>query len=85
MKETENDCDASQPGWLLELTEGKCLAEECEGITVFGISASGGGFSQVRIEDISSRREVVEELLALCHGNKVPPDILFDIVEDALL
>ncbi|RPF48305.1 hypothetical protein EDD70_1120 [Hydrogenoanaerobacterium saccharovorans] len=74
-----------QQGWRTELIEGRCEAEECEGITVYGLALYCEDECVAAISDISSYRRYVEKLVALCNRNHVTVDSVWDVVEDYLL
>ncbi|WP_312640456.1 DUF6514 family protein [Hydrogenoanaerobacterium sp.] len=66
------------------LTEGRCEAEECEGVTVYGLAMYQGDKPVAVISDISSYRSNVEELVALCNRAQVTKDTIWDVVDDYL-
>ena len=67
------------------LTEGKCRAEECENIIVWGIEICeerDGKTERRLVSDLSSDRESVEDLLAKLTDNDISMESFFEILED---
>lgn len=69
---------------VAKLTEGRCAAEDCAEVVVYGLELFHNGKAVACIHDISPDCGKVSKLVSLCNKFQVTEETVWDVVEDYL-
>lgn len=69
---------------VANLIEGRCVAEDCADVVVYGLELCCNGRPVASIPDISPDCGKVRKLVSLCNEFQVTAETVWDVVEDYL-